>query len=464
MRKNEIFTETIERICEGKIINKGNEIFFSHFCNDTREIKKGDIFISIKPENGTDGTKYIIEAFEKGATGCLTEYELSEEIKQKYREKTIIKVKNSIKAIQDLAEYKRSLYNIPVIGITGSVGKTTTKEMIGAVLSKKYKTPKNRGTYKNHIGVPLTILDWEDDIEAAIVEMGMNHLGEIRELTNIAKPTIAVITNVGTAHIGFLGSRENILKAKLEILEGLPKEGKVIINNDNDMLNKAEIKYEKITYGIETESMYNAQEIFIDEESTEYVTEIEGKKYKIFIPASGKHFVWNSMCAIVVGKILNVEFGKMIEALSNFENTGKRIEIKEINNIKMISDYYNANYDSVKAALEVLDKITAKRKVAILGDMRELGEYEEELHRNVGKEIIKNKIDVLITVGDLAKYVSKEAEELGLKQTYKFNTNEECIKELNNIIKKEDAILIKASKAMHFEKIAESIEEAGMYE
>ncbi len=130
----------------------------------------------------------------------------------------------------------------------------------------------------------------------------------------------------------------------------------------------------------------------------------------------------------------------------------------------MISDYYNANYDSVKAALEVLDKITAKRKVAILGDMRELGEYEEELHRNVGKEIIKNKIDVLITVGDLAKYVSKEAEELGLKQTYKFNTNEECIKELNNIIKKEDAILIKASKAMHFEKIAESIEEAGMYE
>ena len=181
MRKNEIFTETIERICEGKIINKGNEIFFSHFCNDTREIKKGDIFISIKPENGTDGTKYIIEAFEKGATGCLTEYELSEEIKQKYREKTIIKVKNSIKAIQDLAEYKRSLYNIPVIGITGSVGKTTTKEMIGAVLSKKYKTAKNRGNYNNHIGVPLTILDWEDDIEAAIVEMGMNHLGEIRE-------------------------------------------------------------------------------------------------------------------------------------------------------------------------------------------------------------------------------------------------------------------------------------------
>ncbi len=464
MKKNEISKETIEKICEGKIVNKGDESFFSQFCNDTREIKKGDIFISIKPESGTDGTKYIIEAFEKGATGCLTEYELSEEIIQKYKEKTIIKVKDTIKAIQKLAEYKRSLYDIPVIGITGSVGKTTTKEMIGVVLSQKYKTAKNRGNYNNHIGVPLTILEWEDDIEVAIVEMGMNHLGEISELTNIAKPTIAAITNVGTAHIGLLGSRENILKAKLEILEGLPEDGTVVINNDNDLLSKAEIKYKKITYGIENESMYNAKEIVIKEESTEFVTEINNKEYKIFIPASGKHFVWNSMCAIVIGKMLNVEAQKMVKAMKNFENTGKRIEIKEINNIKMINDYYNANYDSVKAALEVLNQITAKRKVAILGDMRELGKYEEELHRNVGKEIIRNKIDVLITVGNLAKYIAEEAEKLGLKQTYKFKTNEECIKELENIIKKEDAVLIKASKAMHFEEIAESIEEAGNYE
>lgn len=464
MKKNEISIETIAKICGAEIINKGKESYFSKFCNDTRELKPGEMFISIKPENGTDGTKYIVEAFEKGATGCLTEYELSEEITQKYKEKTIIKVKDSIEAIQKLAGYKRSLYDIPVIGITGSVGKTTTKEMIGAVLSQKYKTARNRGNYNNHIGVPLTILDWEDDIGVAIVEMGMNHLGEIRELTNIAKPTIAAITNVGTAHIGLLGSRENILKAKLEILEGLPKDGKVIINNDNDLLNKAEIKYEKITYGIETQSMYNAKEVDINEESTEYVTEIENKKYKVVIPASGKHFVLNGMCAIVVGKTLNVEIEKMIEALKNFENTGKRIEIKEINNIKMINDYYNANYDSVKAALEVMNKITAKRKVAILGDMKELGKYEEELHRNVGKEVIKNKIDVLITVGNLAQYIAKETEDLGLKQTYKFKTNEECIKELNNIIKKDDAILIKASKAMHFEEIAENIEEAGNYE
>lgn len=459
MKKNEIEIETMAKECNGEIKTRGIEQYISKFCSDTREIQKGEMFISIKPEDGSDGTKYIIEAFEKGAIGCITEYEIAEEILQTYKDKTIIKVKDTIKAIQNLAKYKRELYSIPVVGITGSVGKTTTKEMIASVLEKKYKIAKTRENYNNHIGVPLTILDWEEDIEVAIVEMGMNHLGEISILTNIAKPTIAVITNVGTAHIGLLGSKENILKAKLEILEGLPKEGKVVINNDNDMLNSAEISFEKVTYGIEHESMYNAKNIVINEFQTEYTININEAEYKVLIPASGKHFVWNSMCAIAVGNMLKVEEQKMIEAIKNFKNTGKRIEIKEINNIKMINDYYNANLDSVKAALEVLNKIRAKRKLAILGDMRELGEYEEELHRKVGKEIIKNKIDVLVTVGNLAKYVAQEAENLGLKQIYVFENNESCIQNLKDIIKKDDVVLIKASKSMHFEEIAKAIEE-----
>lgn len=463
MKKNELTVEIIQKECNGIVKSEGNINLISKFCSDTREIKENDMFISIKPEKG-DGIKYIVEAFEKGACGCITEYGLSDEFVTMHKDKTIIQVENTIKAIQDLAKYKRSLYNIPVVGITGSVGKTTTKEMIASVLEKKYKVSKNRGNYNNHIGVPLTILDWEDDIEIAIVEMGMNHLGEISELTNIARPTMAVITNVGTAHIGFLGSRENILKAKLEILEGLPVDGKVIINNDNDMLEKASIgNYKKVTYGIENESDYMAEDITITEQITKYTTRINGKKYEIIIPASGKHFAINSLSAITVGCLLNVDIEKMIDAMRNFENTGKRIEIKEINNIKMINDYYNANYDSVKAALEVLNKTTAKRKIALLGDMRELGKYEEELHRNVGKEIIKNRIDILITVGALAKYIAQEVKELGLKEVYIFENNEECIKNLNNIIKKDDAILIKASKAMHFGEIAESIEEVKNY-
>lgn len=464
MKKNEFTVEIMQKVCNGIIKSKGNEKLISKFCNDTREIKQDDMFISIRPENG-EGIQYISEAFNKGASGCITEYELSDNFINQHKDKVIIQVKDSIKAMQELARYKRTLYSIPVIGITGSVGKTTTKEMIASVLEKKYKISKNKGNYNNHIGVPLTILDWEDDIEVAIVEMGMNHLGEISELTNIAKPTIAVITNVGTAHIGFLGSRENILKAKLEILEGLPENGKVVINNDNDMLNKTNIgNHEKVTYGIDTESKYMAENIKITEETTEYTARIDEKEYNIFIPASGKHFVLNSLCAITVGKLLNVEIEKMIDAIKKFENTGKRIEIKEINNIKMVNDYYNANYDSVKAALEVLGKIIAKRKVAILGDMKELGEYEEELHRSVAREIIENKIDVLITVGNLAVYIAQEARRLGLEQVYVFEKNEECIENLNNIIKKEDAVLIKASKAMHFDEIAKNMEEAGKYE
>lgn len=459
MKKNEFEIETVAKVCKGEIKSKGINEKISKFCSDTREIKKGEMFLSIKPEKG-DGIKYIIEAFKKGAIGCITEYNLQEEIVQKYKDKIIIKVKDTIEAIQNLAKYKRELYSIPVVGITGSVGKTTTKEMISSVLSQKYKIAKTRENYNNHIGVPLTILAWEDDIEVAIVEMGMNHLGEISVLTNIAKPTIAVITNVGTAHIGLLGSRENILKAKLEILEGVAEKGKLIINNDNDMLNKINLKnHEKITYGIDTESMYMATNININEKNTTYIIKLEGKEYNICIPASGKHFVLNSMCAIIVGKLLNVEIEKMIKAMKDFQNTGKRMEIKKINNIEMINDYYNANYDSVKAALEVLNKINAKRKVAILGDMKELGKYEEELHRRVGRKIIENQVDVLITVGSLAKYIAQEAKRIGLMQIYAFQTNEDCIKELKSLIKTDDVILIKASKAMHFEEIAKAIEE-----
>lgn len=458
MKRNEWAVETIEKACKGTVKSRGKGQIITKFCNDTREIKENEIFISIKPENG-NGIKYIEEAFAKGAAGCITEYEITEEILRKYQDKIIIKVKDIIRAIQDMAKYKRNLYEIPVIGITGSVGKTTTKEMIATVLEKKYKTAKNRGNYNNHIGVPLTILDWEDDIETAIVEMGMNHLGEISELTQIANPTIAVITNVGTAHIGLLGSRENILKAKLEIFEGLKKGGKAVINNDNDMLNKTEIIYEKITYGIDEKSDYMARNVQINENSTEYTFEINKKQYKMYVPLAGKHFVYDSLCAISIGDLLKVEIEKMITAIKEFENTGKRNEIKEINGIKLINDYYNANFDSMKAGLETLSKITSKRKVAILGDMKELGKYEVELHKKVGREVEKHNVDVLITVGELAKNIAEEAKKLKVEQVYAFRSNEECIKSLQKIIKRGDAILLKASKTMWFGEIAKTIEE-----
>lgn len=460
MKKNELSIDDIQKICKLEILSRGKKEFITKFSNDTREIKQGEMFISIKPEK-EDGVKYIADAFSKGAIGCITEYELSEQFVSKYKDKIIIKVEDTIRAIQQIAQYKRSRYHIPVVGITGSVGKTTTKEMVASVLMQKYKVAKNRGNYNNGIGVPLTILDWDDDIEVAIVEMGMNHLGEISELTNIAKPTMAVITNVGTAHIGYLGSRENILKAKLEILEGLPDNGTVVLNNDNDMLQTVQLKkYNKITYAINYLSDYMAKNVEIDDNATNYTVKIKTKEYDVTVNLSGEHFVWDSMCAMVVGDILNVEPEKMINAIKTFANAGdKRSEIKDVNGITLINDCYNANYDSMKAGIETLANTSKGRSVAILGDMFELGKFEEELHRQVGKEVVKNNIDILITVGTLGKFIADEAQKLKMQEIYSFENNKECIAKLNAIIKKNDTILVKASKGMWFGEIVHKIEE-----
>ncbi len=456
--KNMVVDKIVE-ICEGTVLSRGRASTIKTFCSDTRVIKNKDLFISLKSETN-DGIKYIKEAFEKGAIGCITEYNIPEEIIEKNKDKLIIQVKDIIDTIQKIAKYKRTLFNIPVVAVTGSVGKTSTKDMIASVLSQKYIVAKTQGNYNNHIGVPLTILSWDENVEAAVVEMGMNHFGEISILTNIAKPTIAVITNIGTAHIGNLGSRENILKAKLEILEGLNEEGTIILNNDNDLLNTYNSeKYKKITYGINNKSNYVAEEIIVDEMSSEYKININNKKYKIEVPVAGEHFIYNSLCSIAVGMELNIEIDKIIEGIKKFENTGKRNEIQEVNNIKIINDFYNASYDSMKASIEVLSKISAKRKVAVLGDMLELGEFSEELHRKVGREISKNKINILFTVGKFAKYIADEAKILGVKEVYSVDTNEECIRKMQKIVKKGDCILLKASNRMKFNQISKWLQE-----
>ena len=458
MSNKNIAVDKIVEMCECTVISRGTASTVEKFCSDTRIIEKNDLFISLKSETA-DGITYIKEALEKGAMGVITEYNIPEEIVSKYNNKLILKVKNITDSIQKIAKYKRTLYDIPIVAVTGSVGKTSTKDIIASVIGKKYNVTKTKGNYNNHIGVPLTILSWNENTEAAVVEMGMNHFGEIELLTNIVRPTIAIITNIGTAHIGILGSRENILKAKMEILDGLTPDGCIILNNDNDLLNKCNIKnYKKITYGIENSSNYVAYDIARNETYTEYKIKINDKEEKVYVPVPGDHFIYNSLCAIAVGKELNIETDKIIEGIKTFEITGKRNEILEINDIKIMNDYYNASYDSMKASLEVLSNIKATRRLAILGDMLELGEYAEKLHSMVGEEVAKNKIDVLCTVGELSKSTAKTAKTLGTKEVYQFSTNEECIDKLGEIVRKNDAILIKASNAMHFGEISKYLQ------
>ena len=269
----DLYLDKIIQVTKGAMIGEEQNLICNEFSIDTRSLKDGDVYIGIKGEN-FDGNSLYKKAFEKGAKLCILNQEMKEKIEKEDQEKDkrILFVEDTIQALGKIAEYKRSLYSIPVVAITGSVGKTSTKDMIGSVIAQKYKVHKTQGNYNNAIGLPLTILGLKDE-EVLVVEMGMNHFGEIDYLTNIAKPTIAVITNIGTSHIGNLGSRENILKAKLEILNGLQDKGTIIINQDNDLLQKwakEDEKYHKLTYGIEEKSDVMAEDIKIQETESKF--------------------------------------------------------------------------------------------------------------------------------------------------------------------------------------------------
>lgn len=452
----------IVEICNGILISGNKELEVIDFTRDTREVKPGDMYIGIKGEH-TDGNDYFETAFENGAMGVLLQKLPEEEKLKKYSDKVVIKVEDSINAIQKIAKYKRELANIPLVAITGSVGKTSTKDMVSSVIAQKFDVLKTEGNYNNHIGLPLTLLKLKNET-ASVLEMGMNHLGEISLLTNIAKPTVCILTNVGTSHIGNLGSRENILKAKLEILEGLNENGTVIINNDNDLLHEwkeKENKYNICTYGIEEKSDYMAYNISEAADGSTFDIDIENNTYNIKVPVGGIHFIYNSLCAIASGRLFGINMEKIIKGISTFKLTAKRMDIEKIeNNVTVINDSYNASYDSMKAALEVLGKTTSNKKIAVLGDMLELGSYEKELHEKVGEEVVKNHIDVLITVGPRAKSISKKAKELGMTEIYQCENNEEGAKILKNIISQNDAILLKAANAMKLGEILEKLKEA----
>ena len=449
-------------VCKGKLLSGKPDTILYSFAIDTREIKKGEMYVGIRSDKNY-GALFWEEAIENGALGVLVEdFEIPEEKIQKYKDKVIIMVQDTTKALQELAIYKRSLYDIPVIAVTGSVGKTSTKDMIASVLKEKFNVHKTYGNFNNQIGLPLTILGLREEHTAMVTEMGMNHFGEISLLTNIAKPTMAVITNIGTAHIGNLGSRENILKAKLEILEGLDKEGIVVINNDNDLLNKwakEQSQYTIETYGIENKSKYNAENIVLNQDGSTYNINIGDKEYNVYVPVGGNHFVYNSLCAICVGTYFGIPMEKILKGIKELELTKRRMEIIKNDNFTVINDCYNASYDSMKPAIEYLSKLTGNKKIAVLGDMLELGEYSKELHEKVGEEIYKNNINILIVVGELSKDISKKAKALGMKEDkiFECNNTQDAADKLNSIIEKDDVILLKASNAMRFNEILEKI-------
>ena len=450
----------ILKVTKGKMLFGNEELEVENFSKDTRTIQKGDIYIGIKGEK-FDGSNFWNQALDAGATAVIiSNIQISKEEKEKYKDKTIIQVEDTFEALYEIAKYKRSLYNIPVIAVTGSVGKTSTKDIIASVVSQKYKALKTEGNNNNNIGLPLTILKLKDH-EALVVEMGMNHFGEISLLTNIAKPTLAVITNIGTSHIGNLGSRENILKAKLEILEGM-KIPRVIINNDNDLLHKwYEENKEKIeihTYGINNSSDVIAEKIELGEEKSKFVVKTSSEKVNIDVPVGGEHFVYNALCGFMVGKVLGLTAKEIQNGISKFELTKKRMDIRVLKNgATLINDSYNASYESMKASLKYLSSRTDFRKIAVLGDMLELGDFSKELHEKVGEEVANDNIDVLIWRGEFAKNIISKANKNKKTQCILLQNNEEILSKLQEILKEGDGVLIKASNGMKFYEICQKL-------
>lgn len=451
----DLLIKTVLQITGGELITGRDDIVCDDFSKDTRTIKEGETFIGIEKER-FNGNLFWKEALDKGAKAVIVEgidFE-EKEIKQ-YKNKAIVRVDDTIEAIGKIANYKRNQLDIPVIAVTGSVGKTSTKDIIANILSMKYKTLKTEGNFNNDIGLPFTLLKLKDH-QVVVVEMGMNHFKEIRRSTQIANPTISVITNIGTSHIGNLGSRENILKAKLEILEGM-KNKNIIINNDNDLLhefydtNKDDI--EVTTIGIKEESDIMAENIILGENNSRFICKTKDSSFEIKVPVGGEHFIYNSLVGVAVAKKLNMNDSDIKRGIETFELTKSRMDIDLLSNgTKIINDSYNASLESMTAALKYLSEFKNCRKIAFLGDMFELGEYSEQLHRKVGEEVVENKIDILICVGKQARFIAEEARFFKMKKesVFYFENKEEATEFLKQEMKPSDIILIKASNGMKF--------------
>lgn len=432
---------------------------------DSRKLQRDYLFIATKGER-VDGHSFIPQAFEKGCLGVVCE-KLPEEMTG-----PCIVVDDSFKALQDIAAYYREQLQIKVVGITGSVGKTSTKEVIASTLARKYRVLKTEGNFNNEIGLPLTILKIRDEHEVAVLEMGINHFGEMHRLSRMAKPDVCVITNIGQCHLEFLGDRDGVLKAKTEMFDFMNPEGIVCLNGDDDKLitvtevhGKRPVFFGKSEFcdvrAINVENFgLDGSVAYVDENETPYALQTpvgencaSREKWQVRIHIPGEHMIMNAMAAVAVGRTLGMNHQEMAEGIAMTASVGGRSNIIRNGRFTIIDDCYNANPVSMKAAIELLDTATT-RKIAILGDMFELGENEKKIHHEVGNYIAQKNIDVVICIGALAHEIWLGAKE-GSAVCYHYPTKQDMIAKTDKIIQEGDTILIKASHGMGFHQLVE---------
>lgn len=440
----------------GKLILKGKKEEFSKISIDTRSILDQEIFLAIRGEN-FDGNKYILDAIKKGIKLCIIDKKYFDDELFKDFDISIILVENTLKALENLAIYVRSKLDIEIIAVTGSVGKTTTKDLIYDFLVSKYKVYKILGNFNNHIGMPLSLVNIDDDSEIAVFELGMSNIGEIDYLSKILKPKIGVITNIGESHIGFLKTRENILKAKMEIINYFDNDNILILNNEDDLLKNISCTYRFKVYkvGFSEYCDFFAKDVEIDQNGIKFKIIYNGKNEEVKLPILGKHNVLNSLIAFKICEIFKIPIDLIKNRFGLLNISDMRQEILNYKNMIIINDCYNASPTSMKSSIDVLN-LYSKEKVCILGDMAELGENSKMYHNEIS-EYANGKIDKLIAIGKYRKFYCEKFNDKN--NCFCFETVDDFYCNLKNIFGGNEAVLIKASRSSKFETILSMIKE-----
>ena len=457
----------IARACGGTLYGGNGDLEVEGVVTDSRQVKKNDLFLAIKGEK-VDGHRFIPAVMAQGAAAALCEDAPAEPCGP------YILVQDVLKALQDIAAYYRDGLSIPIVGITGSVGKTSTKECIASVLSQKFCVLKTEGNFNNEIGVPLTLLKIREEHEAAVLEMGINHFGEMHRLGRMVRPDVMVYTNIGECHLEFLGTRDGILQAKTEVLEEMNPEGSVIVNGDDDKLSTLQDQESRqlgskqlIRYG-QGEGMdisayqLRSKGLF----GTDIMLETPKGSKEVHIPLPGSHMIYNAMAAAAVGMVLGCSLTQIADGIAAVQPTGGRSNIIRAGSLTIIDDCYNANPVSMCAALDLL-ALSDTRKAAILGDMFELGEDSAAMHARVGRYAAQSGTDVVICIGEQSRYMADEAqaactEQTGTQKTqvYYYKDRDTFLAEMDTLLQPGDTILVKASHGMQFTEIVERLQKS----
>lgn len=449
----------IINLIEGELLSGNYEDEITNIEQDSRNIKRGDTFIAFKGDD-FDGNSFFYDAIENGAKTCIVTSKNLKPVKA-----NVIYVEDAQLALDRLVKYKLNLIKPIIIAITGSVGKTSTRDIMGSILEQKYKVFRSEKNYNERRGLPLNAINMPFDTEIAVLEMGMDAIGEISELSSLFKPDYAVITNIGMSHIEKLGSRENIFKAKIEIIDGIKEKGFLVLNLDDDYL-KSFVQEQRdnvfrtfklLTYAVsDDESDILGKLIQMEEDSMSVTIKHKDNIFKIETNLRGKHNIYNMLPGILIALKLGLTEEEIQNGMERILLTERRLDkFTTTDKLVVYDDTYNASFESVSAGIEIL-KNEEGRKVVILGDILELGEFAEETHRKIGKLLNETKMDLVITAGKNSQYINDEIDNI---EKYHFENANEIVSQLENILKEGDVILIKASNGMQFNIIANKLRE-----